>query len=91
MILKLKKVDRRMTGYGQFTHIIEFDKKSSLKFAEIREWCWEQWGPSREYELWSVTDPTEQNTNYCWISDQWRFRLYLNAQAAAWLSLKWVS
>ena len=49
--MKIKKLDRRHTGYGTYKFLIEFLQRSEFeKFFEARNWCWETWGPGCEVE-----------------------------------------
>lgn len=84
----MKKLDRRMNGYGDFQKYVEFNKLSLSKFCEVRAWCWEQWGPSCELEYWKqISNP---NPAWCWITDEWRIRIYLASnKEAQWFLLKW--
>jgi hypothetical protein len=86
--MKLQKLDRRMSGHGEFTHYMEYRPKEAAEFIKCRNWCWEQWGPSSELEFWYKT---KTNENWCWMVDQWRVRVYLRTEAEAqWFLLKWM-
>jgi hypothetical protein len=85
--MNLKKLDRRMSGYSKFTHYMEYSIKESAEFIRCRNWCWEQWGPSCELDFWYKHEP---NQHWCWMTDQYRVRVYLKTEAEAqWFSLKW--
>jgi hypothetical protein len=85
--MKLTKLDKRMKGYGEFTHYIEYSRPQALDFIKCRNWCWSQWGPSSELDLWWGRVPNEK---WCWIMDDWRLRIYLRTEAEAqWFLLKW--
>ena len=49
--MKAKKLDRRHSGYSMFKWAIDFSHKENLEFCQIREWLWEQFGPSCELEF----------------------------------------
>jgi hypothetical protein len=85
--MKLKKLDRRMNGYGDFKHKVEYRKRiDRAKFIQIRAWCWEQWGPSSEYEFWD----SDVNPAWCWIVDEWGMKILLASdKEAQWYILKW--
>ena len=86
MTFKHGKLDKRFTGYPQFTRYVELYQPD--QFCEIRNWCWEQWGPSSEYMIYKE----ERNPAWCWISDQYRQRvLFTGEKEYAWFLLKWVS
>lgn len=85
--MKLKKLDRRMNGYGDFKYKITYRKRTErLKFIEARNWCWEQWGPSSEYEFWDQS----VNPAWCWIVDEWETKILLASdKEGQWYTLKW--
>ena len=85
--MKLKKLDKRMSGHGEFTHFMEYRMDQGAEFIECRNWCWQQWGPSSELDLWYKHKP---NQHWCWMMDEWRIRVYLRTDSEAqWFSLKW--
>lgn len=80
------KVDRRMNGYGAFKYTARFQFSEREKFCEIREWCWSQWGPGREFNFCDVT----KNPSWCWCTDQHRIQLYFASDSEyQWFLLKW--
>lgn len=85
--MKLKKIDRRMNGFGDFQYKVGYLRyHDRYKFIEIRNWCWEQWGPSCEYEFWKL----DINPSWCWIIDRNELRILLaSTKEAQWYSLKW--
>lgn len=86
--MEIKKLDKRMKGYGYFNRCLDFRKKESEKFIEIRKWCWETWGPSCEYEFWQSSNT--KNPSWSWIIDDWRIRIYLATdKEIQWFHLKW--
>lgn len=88
MGVKLSKLDRRMNGYGSFKYVAKMNRNGpgTALFKEIRNWCWEQWGPSCELELHKDTD----NPLYCWKMDEFELRVYLATdKEASWFHLKW--
>jgi hypothetical protein len=102
MKIKVKKTDKRMTGYSLFKYYIDikydrsdnFDQMPALeKFFEIRQWCWETWGPSREVDEFNNRSNSwmgDQNVHWAWINDAYRARLYLaDTEEAAYITLKW--
>ena len=81
-----------MNGWGDFTHFVEFRKKERMKYLEVRNWCWEQWGPSCEFEHWAVIDKSEVNPAWAWDSREYDMRIYLGAdQQVSWYILRWGS
>jgi hypothetical protein len=81
-----KKLDRRMKGYGEFKYTAQFTLREKDQFCDMREWCWNQWGASCEFDFWSNT----KNPTWCWISDQYRIQLYFSSDKEyQWFLLKW--
>lgn len=93
----LKKVDRRMNGYGRFILMADYAyiKEGDRNFALARQWCTESFGPTVELEIWSkYTDL--QNPKWSWergdFNKSHRCRIYLaDQQTANWFSLKFGS
>jgi hypothetical protein len=100
MRITVKKTDKRHTGHLSFKYyvdirITEFGEHKLLleKFFEIRQWCWETWGPSREVDQYSSIEGAwqgDQNKSWSWINDQHRARIYLGTKdEATFFTLKW--
>jgi hypothetical protein len=100
MKIKVKKTDKRHTAFDKFKYFIEikhddWSERHSVreKFYELRIWCWETWGPSREVDQYNLEidfDPKDKNTHWGWLNDQYRSRLYLaGPEEAAYFTLKW--
>jgi hypothetical protein len=100
MKIKVKRTDKRHTAFDRFKYYIEIKQddwaerhKAREKFFELRLWCWETWGPSREVDQYNLEidiDPVDKNNHWSWINDQYRARLYLAGPAdAAYFTLKW--
>lgn len=101
MKIKVKRTDRRHTGSDQFQFYIEikkdtWDERFAVReqFYELRLWCWDTWGPSRELNQYSLdfleSVPKDLNKNWSWLNDEYRQRLYLATRdEAALFTLKW--
>ena len=105
MKMKVKKLDRRFTGYDKWTYYVDFKQTSALLdsrdwFFAVRVWCWEQWGPSREASLFYSSrlernpllhpEVSDKNAHWSWINDDYKFRIYLcGNDEAALFTLKW--
>jgi len=100
MKITVKKTDKRHTGADRFKYFVDirganYDewKLTKEKFFELRQWCWETWGPSREVDQYSSIEggyTEDQNHAWSWINDQHRSRIYLgNKEEAAHFTLKW--
>jgi hypothetical protein len=88
--MRHNKLDRRYKGYGQFKYTVSFWlSKEYPKFCEIRNWCWTQWGPSSEVDIWE-RNPALQSPNWCWVKDDYKVRIYLTSDKEyQWFLLKW--
>jgi len=77
-----------MLGYHDYRYSTTFIRNNIEKFLEVREWCWEQWGPSCEYEF---VYKKQFKPVWCWISDHHgRYRILLETdKETAWYVLKW--
>ena len=76
-----------MNGFGDFKYVAKFRKRADReKFIEIRNWCWEQWGPSSELEFWSEN----VNPAWAWTVSEFEIKIYLDSdKEASWYTLKW--
>ena len=100
MKIKVKKTDKRHSGHDRYKYYVDisyltWDTRHLVleKFFELRVWCWETWGPSREVYEWPSTtehNPKDLNPSWGWINDQHRARIYLGSKdEAALFTLKW--
>lgn len=101
MKIIVKKTDKRHTAGEKFLYyaIVKADSymersgEIQEKFYEIRAWCWETWGPTREAnESRSAKNSWQgdNNNHWSWINDNWRARIYLAGKdEAALFTLKW--
>lgn len=89
--IQLTKLDRRMTGYGDFKFMVKFLSQFDLaKFLEIRNWCWEQWGPSYEYYFHNHSKLPNKNPSWCWLINEFDSRIYFAGdEEASWFLLRW--
>lgn len=85
--MKIKKLDRRMNGFGKFEYKVEYSRYNEhRKFVDARNWCWDQWGPSCELEFWN----SNINPAWCWIVDNRQIKILLaSTKETQWFSLKW--
>ena len=100
MKIAVKKTDKRHTAsnkhqYYVVIHPDNFRERQLVleKFYELRAWCWETWGPSREAnENRATTDSWagDDNSHWSWVNDKWRARIYLTTKdEAALFTLRW--
>lgn len=87
--MKVKKLDKRMSGHDLFKYQISFVRRDAAKFVNIRSWCWQQWGPSSELEF---VYALEEHPRWAWISDYGRCRiLFQSDKECSWYTLKWIN
>ena len=48
MTIKIKKLDKRNTGFSKFKYSVTSTSLYSQEFYEIRKWMWDTWGASKE-------------------------------------------
>jgi hypothetical protein len=100
LIVEIKKVDIRYIGYPYFKHCVSIhptydpfkSRKADNLFFEIREWCWQTWGASKEVDEWvadkqyvtyqivinqTIGPLYSQNDNWSWKKDKSTHRIYL--------------
>ena len=83
MTIKVKKLDKRNTGYGKFKYAVHSTSLYAKEFYEIRAWMWDTWGASKELKDWmldfriTVDQVGCQNEHWCWQSDEYNRRLFL--------------
>ena len=89
---KIVKLDGRHKGHGLFDYFVDFQTASSIPrdtrradFVEMRNWCWEVWGPAQELDFtgWG-TEPS-----WAWWRDGDRASLYFGEQELSVYLLKW--
>lgn len=90
-MIKLRKLDRRMNGFGEFSHGVEFlgqDKRQA--FDQCRKELWQNFGAGREVTWWVSNDQL-----WAWDSREDGMRghfsagpkLYFRGPAATWIML----
>jgi len=97
--VKISKLDGRYNGYGMFKYFVTTESRPGLHFGyrgwikidhiTLREWCWQQWGASCEWDMYHVMRAHEcHNTDWCWDADNYKLRVLLkDDEHAALLSL----
>ena len=92
--MKLVKLDRRHTAYGEMTYYVDpvpsWIVGSDTKFEQFfkwRNWCWEVFGPGVERQHLDLNPEINQ---WCWLTEHGYLRLYFkdDATASAFM-LKW--
>ena len=100
MKIKVKKTDKRHSGHDIFLYSVDVEwqgigrrTERLIAFNQVRQWCWETFGPSCEREHWLELDKFKHpvpNERWCWHSDYGNFKIYLRSEKEAnWFKLKW--
>ncbi len=99
MTVKIKKLDGRYTGSDFFQYCIQSNSLYNKEYYDIREWCWETWGPSKELNYWLLDNKItlgldekvgSQNQHWCWQNDTYSRRLYFRTdKELVLLKLRW--
>lgn len=92
--VKFRKLDARFRGYPDFQWMAEAPRYGSWAqrvtiFSEIRRWCWENFGPSDEYDIWYYVGSESRNPDWSWNFVNGKMRIYLNDKSYSWAILKW--
>ena len=59
------------------------------KLNELRNWCWETFGPACELETALLLDRDGESPEWCWRSEHNQLRIYFKKKTAEWYTLKW--
>jgi len=85
--MKKRKLDKRHSGYGEYTYYVDFLYKENQEFYDMRNWCWDTWGPSCELDM---IKNVSTKGEWAWIYDKWRKRILLKSEKEYnWFCLKW--
>jgi len=90
-MFNIVKLDRRMNGYGKFSHRIDSNgswNTATIEFLKARTWLWDRAGPGVELKMlyklqdrafiWPTLDPHVHTIQWAWDTDNSQLRLYLN-------------
>jgi hypothetical protein len=100
--MKLTKLDRRHNGVTNWKYYVELYYSMgdvtarNVKFNQMREWCWEIWGASKEltdYDHYDLYDGIHcSNAHWCWLNDDHgRRRIYFRTDHEAEVfTLRWL-
>lgn len=87
--MKIGKLDRRHNGHLQFKYYARFLTISMDQFCEVRNWCWQTWGPSAELDTIRYLE-YGKDLKWAWICDQYNVKIYLATDKEyQWFTLKW--
>ena len=94
--MKIKKTDRRFKGFPAFKYCLDLKRYGDKNFFQVREWCWQTFGASKEIEAlqedWRHREfeSNSHNPEWCWHYDSWTKRIYFASDKEAnWFTLKW--
>lgn len=81
--MKISKLDKRFSGSPYFKYYTDLPKHADVNFFNVRAWCWQTWGPSKSFYDWNNTHyylqsdryDVCQNSNWCWIDSDERYRI----------------
>lgn len=85
-------MDGRHNGNSYFTYMAlmyHYNKSENMaRVRDIRQWCWEQFGPSCEYyEYEEIACMGEVNPKWCWLGSE---RILIKDEADRnWFALRW--
>lgn len=87
--MKTGKLDKRHNGHRDFKYYVQFSSLEQQKFVEVRNWCWQTWGPSAELDILRYLQE-RHDMKWAWICDNYNIRLYLKTDTEyQWFVLKW--
>lgn len=101
MKIKTTLLDKRHTGNRYFSYLAvplwqpndtSIDKVDAIR--QMRQWCWETFGPSCEYKEYAVLAGNGRavNQRWCWISESFNNEpriLIKNEEDYTWFVLRW--
>lgn len=97
MYYKITKLNKRNTWYQHFSHRVELKRhyndhklyEHTTNFIMLRQWCWDNFGPSVETMYWEQLQVTDQahlaNNKWAWYvntHDGYRTFLYFADETA---------
>lgn len=91
---KVRTIDVRSKAHGLYEYQIQF--WSTKHYIEIRNWCWDTWGASCEYELLRKSyGVSEQafNDSWCFQTEPEvpKYCIYIKDEAALMMfKLRWI-
>lgn len=98
MQLEVTELDWRFTGKRHFKYMVRPYYASRIDhdklFVEMRQWCWEQYGPSCEYRWYKNVSRDHPDFNKRWAWEVHnkgsQCRIFLkNREDVNWMVLRW--
>jgi hypothetical protein len=100
VVMSVERLDGRHSASNKFIYRIVFQgpaKFRFIKFSELRQECWNVWGPSNERDLhlrlWQDTDAEHRNDHWCWHHDIKLNSVFIylkGDEEASYIKLKWM-
>ena len=87
--MRVVKLNRNYSGYGYFTHRVEFYGNTAMRIKQwirVRNWLWAQFGPSAEQALARADNFDGVKPKWAWDSE--KSAVYLEQEAFTAFSLK---
>jgi hypothetical protein len=88
--VRVVKLNRNYSGYGVFTHRVEFyggNRETKLRqWVRVRNWLWSQFGPSAEQELARADFFDGEQPKWAWDSE--KSAIYLKEEAFTMFTLR---
>lgn len=86
--LLLEKLDARFNGFPEFRFKLTIHSNGTPSyraarlrdFCIVRDWCWHQWGPSCEWDIWRQV---AGNHHWCWDTADARMRILVRGTEEA--------
>src|ERR1035437_5855301 len=99
-MIKITKLGLTNCGNEDWQYCIEYydppsfiESENTQTFFDIRKWCWETWGASKELPEWLNDDSPEatcRNEYWCWKLSDLNRRIYLRTDKELFmLKLRW--
>ena len=97
-MMRVVKMDKRNTGNQYWRYYVEgrsiYTSDRRRQFYNWREWCWSNWGPSKELHDFDEADKFDEiessNPRWCWLNKDGTRRIYVrNDQLMELFTLRW--
>lgn len=80
---RIQKLDRRMNGYGVFSHRLTFRQGHHFpscykSFLITRQWFFENIGQGCELGMFDIAKEAELNCTWAWDSNNYRLELFVS-------------
>ncbi len=93
MSMHVVKLDRRYDGHDRFSHRVEFigygeeeRKRDRQRWIKIRNWLWQQFGPSAELFLARADNFDGEQPKWAWDAE--KYSIYVKEEAFTMFQLR---